>query len=233
MTEHQFRFYDFDKNWDEFYKVWTSDEVQDVLQVDMQNWCEHEAYFEHTESGLKKPTWKRCDDLWRYSRTDYHCQRNLDKCNEYVQTSGCVEKYEAAMSRFGIKSSDKACAYEAFWNVAGDELHEMFEPKPGSLEANILFYGANYLAGALEVAAHKMFPNSFNMLLEHENDMVIADDNLIFDFVRFYLQDESTVQNLVEEFMLVELFDTDYEDISSATDFDDDCSSVASEVDKI
>lgn len=106
------------------------------------------------------------------------------------------------MSRSGIKFSDKACAYEAFWNVAGDELYKMFEPKPGSLEANILFSGANYLAGAMEVAAQKMFPNGFNMLLQHNDDMVIANDSLIFDFVRFYFQKESTVSDLVKEFML-------------------------------
>lgn len=234
MTEHQFRFYDFEKNWDEFYKVWTSDEVQDVLEPDMQAWCEHEAYFEHTEDGMKKPTWKRCDDLWRYSKTDFHAQRNLDKCNEYVQTSGCVEKYEQAMSRSGIKFSDKVQAYEAFWNVAGDELYKMFQPKPGSLEANILFSGANYLAGAMEVAAQKMFPDGFNILLEHENDMVIANDNLIFDFVRFYFQDESTVSDLVRDFMLVELFsDTDDEDMPSSENSSDDCSKAVSDLENM
>ena len=105
----------------------------------------------------------------------------------------------------------------------------MFERKPGSLEANILFSGANYLAGAMEVAAQKMFPNGFNILLEHNDDMVIANESLIFDFVRFYFQ-ESTVSDLVKQFMLVELFDTDTEDMPSAADSEDDCSSVASEL---
>lgn len=227
MTEHQFRFYDFNKNWDEFYKVWTSDEVQDVLEVDMQNWCEEQAYFEHTESGLKKPTWKRCDDLWRYSRTDFHFQRNLDNCNEYVETSGCVKKYEQAMSRFGIKFSDETCAHEAFWNVAGDELAKMFEPKPGSLEANVLFCGANYLVGAMEAAAQQLFPEGLNtMRSTGENDLVIANEHLIFDFVRFYLQDESTVSDLVREFELIE----QDEDFSSS---EDDVSSLASDVDQM
>lgn len=225
MTEHQFRFYDFEKNWDEFYKVWISDEVQDVLEPDMQEWCEKEAYFEHTESGLQKPTWKRCDDLWRYSRTDFHCQRNLDKCNEYVETSGCVEKYEQAMSRFGFKFSDKQCLHEAFWNVTGDHLYKMFEPKPGSLEANILFCGANYLAGALEIAARQLFPDCDNFMIQFDENLVIADGNLIFDFVRFYFRDESTVPKLVKEFELDELFDDDDADLP----FEDDLSYLASE----
>lgn len=226
MTHQPFRFYDFEKHWDEFYKVWISDEVQDVLECDMQEWCQEEAYYEHTESGLQKPVWKRCDDLWRYSKTDHHSQRNLDKCNAYVESEGCVDKYEQAMSRFGIRFSDKACACEAFWNVAGDHLTEMFEPKPGSLEANVLFCGANYLAVAMKVAAKQLFPDSLiSIISTDEGRLVIVDGNLIFDFVRFYLRDDSTVADLVEQFDLVYQFFAD----DSASDWSD----VSTEIDSL
>ncbi len=60
----EWKYYDFTNNWDDFYKVWTSEEVQDALEEQMENWCLNEAY--DISEGVK-PTWKRCDDLWRYS----------------------------------------------------------------------------------------------------------------------------------------------------------------------
>lgn len=38
---------DLKKDWDEFYKVWTSGEVQDVVEVDMQDWCQEQAIKVH------------------------------------------------------------------------------------------------------------------------------------------------------------------------------------------
>ncbi len=199
------QFYDFDKNWKCFYEVWTSDEVQDVLESHMQNWCKHEAYYVHTHNGMEKPTWKRCDDLWRYSRTDFHSQRILDKINEHVRADRCVEKYVDAMKRFGIRFTSPELSHEAFWNVAGDHLEESFEPEPHSLEANVLFGGANFMVEALEVAAQKLFPSCDIDRIEDaesQNKIVIINEDIIFDFIRFYFKGDHTVEQLQKQFDL-------------------------------
>ncbi len=43
--------------------------------------------------------------------------------------------------------------YQAFWNTCDEHVQSLCEPAPKSLEANVLFMGANYLAPALKVAA--------------------------------------------------------------------------------
>ena len=153
------RFYDFQANWDEFYNVWMSDPVQVVLEPHMQEWCTHEAYYDHTSCGLVKPTWHRCRDLWTYSRTDYHCQKIIDRVNEYVDKNECFSRYLQAQRRFGIELQQDDNGYQAFWNTCNEHIHALCEPAPGSLEANFLCGGANYLAPALKAAAQVMFPD--------------------------------------------------------------------------
>ena len=43
------RYYDFDANWDKVYKVWQGDAVQNVLEPDMEEWCEERAYYDRDE----------------------------------------------------------------------------------------------------------------------------------------------------------------------------------------
>ena len=63
------------------------------------------------------------------------------------------------------------------------------QPEPRSLEANVLFMGANYLVSPLTKAALDMFPGCcVGRLLDDESNEIVAIDNHIkFDFVRFFL----------------------------------------------
>ena len=184
MTEWQY--YDFTNNWEEFYKVWISEEVQDKLAEQMEYWCIHEAYY---VSEGKKPTWKRYDDLWSYSRTDYHSTRMIDKANDYVHNNNLIQKFKVSMANAGIKYKNSELLSEAFFSVCFNEIERMFEPKPKSQEANILIMGANYLCEPLRVAAEIMFPLDQILVVENENGddlTIIGNKKIIFDFNRQY-----------------------------------------------
>ena len=200
-TENGYKFYDFDKNWDAFYKVWTSDPVQDVLERHMNSWCLHEAYY---DQNMQKPKWKRCDDLWTYSRTDFHCSRIMERVQEKIQKERCVQKYRDAQARFGIKFSSEERLLEAFSYQVYPHVYDMCRPAPGSLEANVLFLGANYLTDALLEAAKIMFPGKMVDCFDdcEGSEMITVDLCLIFDFVRFFFRDHTGVGELTEQFWI-------------------------------
>ena len=50
------KYYDFDANWPEVYRLWQSEEVQDALEPNMQSWCETELN--------NRMSWNRGDSLW-------------------------------------------------------------------------------------------------------------------------------------------------------------------------
>jgi hypothetical protein len=172
--------------WDEFYKVWISDEVQDELAVHMENWCLNEAYY--VSDGIK-PTWNPRDDLWKYSRTDYHSQRMLDKANDYIDKNNSIKKFKISMANLGIKYPNDEVLSEAFFMIGFNEIENMFEPEPKTQEANILMMGANYLAEPLRVCAEIMFPEDQILVVENENGddlTIIGNKKIIFDFNRQY-----------------------------------------------
>ncbi len=156
-----------------------------VLEPHINSWCLHEPYNHHTESGMHKPTWRRRDDLWTYSRTDIHCSRIMARAEEKVKQERCVQKYRDAQTRFGIKFSSDERLFEAFCNQADPHIVDMCNQSPEAL----LFMGANYLVSPLTKAALDMFPGCCvgRLLDDESNEIVVIDNHTKFDFVRFFL----------------------------------------------
>lgn len=220
MSDETFKwtFYDFQSNWDAFWHIWQSDKIQKILKPDMENWCQHECYFERGPDGsLVKPTWKPKSDLWRYSRTDFHCQRMLDRVNDHVEKDNSVNSFIDAKRRFGMTYADFDAACNAFWKTCSSALFEMYEPRSGSWEAQILMMGANYLTRALYHAAQDIFPGERVVTVASRRDagstVIIPARRIVFDFVRAFHHMEGTAETPNE-------VGTVYDDIFSYEDDD-------------
>lgn len=126
-------YYDFDKNWSTVWKLWNTDEVQDVLEEQMGLWG--------VPYNDVKP-WKRGDSLWKYSRTDYWANKIMCEANEYVEENRMVHQYAKTMRDLGFKLS-KEQVEEGFSQTCLPEIEEKFDPKHGTLESIILIMGKN------------------------------------------------------------------------------------------
>ncbi len=211
MTETtKWKYYDFTNKWEEFYNIWSSEEVQIKLTDQMESWCETEAYF--TAEG-KKPLWIPNSDLWTYSRTDYHYTQIMNKANDYVLNNNIVKTYGNTMSRLGFKYSKDSLSEKFFQSKCYEEIERSFEPKANSQEANILMMGCNYLIEPLLTAGQILFRDNDVIAVETEdgkNDIVVIPNmKLIFDFNRQYHYvnecEELSPEKLCEEFKFSEI----------------------------
>ncbi|KAL0476549.1 hypothetical protein AKO1_006067 [Acrasis kona] len=173
-------YYDFQTNWEIFYELWSTEEVQDILEKDMYIWCDREADFVRKNGRLVKPTWVRGDDLWNYSKTDFHDTRITARIKKHIEA-----KEEFLCEVYGD------CEEEDF-SIACIQLYDQFEPQKGSLEAQIMIQGANYLVNTLYYIADKLFPNHCVQIISDSQEciVVVPELGILFDFIRCFLSEE-------------------------------------------
>ena len=196
MTE--WTFYDFDKNWDAFYKVWETNEIQNILKKDMDNWCISQAYYKHLDDGtMVKPTWSKGKPLWNLSRTDYHHTHISNVVEDRIEKERMVYHYKKSMeqvlpSKYRKMSHDDL--YEEFCMICFKNIFDECSPKPHTIESLILVMGKNYISDALHACALKLFPdnevifyNGNGRNSDTDNDEIyILEKKIVFDLLDFY-----------------------------------------------
>lgn len=198
MTETEWTFYDFDKNWTTFYKIWQTDEIQEILKKDMDNWCIYEAFYKHQSDGtMVKPIWSKGEPLWHLSRTDYHATKIWNISNKRIENERMITNYEKRMieicpSKYTKMSKDEINI--EFYDICSEKINDECSPKPHTLESLILVMGKNYISDALFACAEKLFPNN-DIIYYHgngnidktDNDQIyIYDHKIVFDLLDFY-----------------------------------------------
>ena len=182
MATQTWKYYDFDANWDEFYKIWMRDDVQQILKIDMDNWCKTEAYFVNNH---ERPTWNIGEPLWNLSRTDYHESKIMDKANQYVEDNNMLNIYKKRMREIlNVKFKNNEDAYEHFSNMCFENIMDMFKPKKGSIDSLILVMGKHYIEDALMECAVKLFPDE--EIVNDDESILIPGQKLVFDLFDFY-----------------------------------------------
>lgn len=176
-------YFDFAGRWSEFYEVWTSDSVQQVLAPDMQEWIA-------TEAPLDCSPWTPKADLWQWSRTDYHHTRTMDKAEAYMHQHHVLRKFGQALERAGTPAVDPEALQQRFYESGGyEEILGACEPEAGSLEAHILVMGARYLTCALVQTAKLLFPGFAVCVLIDEAEtmeIVIVPDKKLMLHLSYY-----------------------------------------------
>jgi hypothetical protein len=194
----QWTFYDFDKNWDEFYKVWKTDDVQNILKKDMDNWCINEASYTYMDDGtLIESTWSKGKPLWHLSRTNYHYTHVCNVVEDRIKKERMVYHYKKSMEQVFPSKYIKMSygdLYEEFSSICFENIINECSPKPHTIESLILVMGKNYISGALHACALKLFPdnkvifyNGNGKNSDTDNDEIyILEKKIVFDLLDFY-----------------------------------------------
>lgn len=199
----RWKLFDFDAEWDRFWAVFSSDEVQTALVPDMEKWCR-----EHAWSDL--PMWTPGTPLWKYSRTDHwvdHIEMNMYEW-EKAQPSD-FESYKQLMERKGLPH------YRDLTEFEGSELHDrmtdvwferytkeaaQYDPKPGTLESCIMIHGKNFLTDGFALAARRLFPHSriFVSSFRDADHIWLPDERILFDIYDFYFSTRDGSKSILE-----------------------------------
>ena len=194
--QRRWKFYDFDANWDDFYRVWTMPDVQNMLKKNMDYWCKHEAY---VELDNNTPTWNIGDPLWHLSRSDYWLEKISQKVENKMERENTVAVYKKRMEAIygfpiftnDIADNDDPPLYETIYKTCYDAIWEDFEPKKGTIDSLIMIMGNNYMTDALYLAAKKLFPTNHVLYDEDQygtRTILIVEKFIVFDLMGFYFQ---------------------------------------------
>ena len=182
MTE--WKYYDFDTNWKEFYEIWQTDNIQEILKSDMDDWCQTHAYF---VNGNERPTWNKGEPLWHLSRTDYHYSKMMDQANDKVEKDHIFQTYKKRMGEITGRKFDDFDD-DDIYNRCFDEIMEEFKPKRHTIDSLILVHGKNYISNALFESAQLLFPDDDIMNFTSSDSEIIINvsKKIVFDLLDFY-----------------------------------------------
>lgn len=188
--------YDFDLHWAEFWHAWTTDDVQDVLEVVMAEWCD-----EHAEG-----TWRRGDPLWHLSDSEYWYELIMHRAQDVMDSRypDPYASYVRTMSAQRLPYSDEDGFFDSLYIPVFDDVYEDMKPKPATLESLVLVGGRNYISRALALAAHKLFPDSTVVLGrcvgdesdetdDTEDRIYILEDRIKFDLLDHYFDTRASI----------------------------------------
>ena len=156
------RYYNFDANWDKVYEVWQGDAVQDVLQLQMEEYLRRDLPTRDEDGQQRRPTWHRGDSLWQYSASWYpHGERMMEAANILFKNENVSGQLLAVLKRHGLDFTGREDQlYEsAVFSRAWEECQRRCAPKRGSLESMILFAGNDILEDVHFVLATQLFPD--------------------------------------------------------------------------
>jgi hypothetical protein len=196
-NKRKWKFYDFDANWEEFIKIWNSDDVQDILERDMNNWC--------TEELHSRQTYERGDPLWTFSKTDYWFTKLNDAAWEEVHKYNMIETFHKRMKQLYGKNytDDKDLVFEHFDETWHNAIMEQYAPKPDTLESMIMIMGKNYLSDTFNKVAKIIYNQSDydsdeevygtptdNIIYTHygneDSIILISSEKIVFDLYDYY-----------------------------------------------
>ena len=184
MTE--WKYYDFDANWKEFYEIWKSHQIQDILKPEMDLWCLRHAYY--IEPG-KPPIWNKGEPLWNLSRTDYHWQKMLQSTDDKINKENIYRTYRKRMEQITGRKFVTDEDDDKIFNRCFKAIMKEFEPKPHTIDSLILMQGKNYMLKSLLKTARLLFPN--DTVIKYRTDdnskiILIVNKKLVFDLFDFY-----------------------------------------------
>jgi hypothetical protein len=189
---HQWRYYDFSANWDLFYAAWSTDQVQEVLAFDIQEWCRPTSW------SSKALQWKKGDPLWHLSleASDFWLDEIRMRVDDYPTSKDCRKEsryFGEGLNRGCNKQLRcKAAENRAFADVIFERMPSEFEPRHGTLESLILAGGGELLVDALYETAKLLVGEDSGLVkardTTRENRMVVLlpEHDLKFDIYGYF-----------------------------------------------
>jgi hypothetical protein len=177
MSSRQWEYYDFEKGWDTFYKIFSSPAVADHLMIDMEDYC-GDIFVGYD--------WKPGQDLWQFSRGNYHWARLDNLQQEFIESIEGFKKFTESPRLNGINNSNtKDLSRQTLYDACKRNAPlEMFYPQKGSLTAQLLIGGESTLTFAIIETTKIMFPRSEYIV--RNSKVFLVDEKIIIDFIGYY-----------------------------------------------
>jgi hypothetical protein len=186
-NEQEWKFYDFDANWDKFLEIWKSEPVQKILDVSMNHWCDRHTNMKRYERG---------DQLWKFSNYDYweseESYEAIEESFNEVEKYGMVNTYKKRMKEvldYKYDSSELNDSY--IFSTCADAIRTKFTPKDDSIESFIMYGGKKYIFKALFQVSIILFKNSqliipAEVYPENNKFVLIPEEKIVFDLYDYY-----------------------------------------------
>jgi hypothetical protein len=211
--DYEWAYFDFDKHWDKFHKVWCTDSVQQALMPGVYEWSDG---------------WKKGNPLWNLSNIDYWTLKAHNRMMAYVDAvhggwNACICNYGRAIANGCRKTyKNKEVTQDAFCDVVVDKIWNEFEPQKGTIESIIMPVGESLLIPALEEVASRMFPGKkiyVSQLTDYEVPKVlIMDDSIVFDLIGFFMWTRDTDRDYNPANIYIEELDLSDSEVNSEDD---------------
>lgn len=199
------KYYDFDKNIEEFFKVWSTDSVQSLLEVRM-----NQLYGQNV--------WSKGDSLWGFS--DGYWRTKIANCiSDEMYTYDMVRRFksrvEESLGRQPIVMTDLVIA-QCSYRVS-KSLLEQHLPKHGTVESLVLdsFQGNIVMSEALFETASMLFPNQdiVSNVWSDEIVVLVKEKKLVFNLIDFYFSTRHSDNRLLSDEQydeILQISDDDY-----------------------
>jgi hypothetical protein len=172
MTE--WRYFDFSAAWDDFYKVWASDAVQETVN----------EWMPFSDSGKH---WVPGDDLWSYCTSQYHTKRIEWKTLDYMYDNDIFVTFKKSLTRLGVcKRNDDNVTNSPACNRIIESVMKDHEPVAKSQEANVVVTYARHMLGAQAIAMRAFFPGKAFSIFKLEEGwyfLVNIEERVVYDFM--------------------------------------------------
>jgi hypothetical protein len=141
------KYFDFENHWKQFYDVWITDEIQEILRPDMEKWCENNSI----NQIIGVQTWKKGNDLWCYSSGIFihkEITTTKKKAYEFIDQHNIKKRFADRMRQLGTPINDPRLLDHRFAQQIYPVIEEGYYPQPKSWRANILPRASGILAEA-------------------------------------------------------------------------------------
>lgn len=214
-VSYDWKYFDFNAEWDRFAEHWYSDEVQMILKesIDRLGLEENRKVAYPYSSQIRRDPWEKGDALWHLSRTNYSYSLYRDRSADALQHA--YRSYNRTIARF----NDRLCMSKIqfveseLWDHAlyleakqersvqglvftDNEYLDSFDEvnNPDDVEnveeyMSINHLGRALLNDALKKVAEMMFSDVRMADSAYEDDtplLFVAKENIVFDLIGYY-----------------------------------------------
>jgi len=211
MSTKIWNYYNFDNNWNEFYSIWRSEKIQNILKNDIEN----DIY----KNWYQYNNWKVNDPIWYLSISNYWYNKIINKIDKDIEKYDMINIYKKRLINIGFNKNIKNID-DYIYNKIQNNLWFDYIPKKNTIDSLIIVNGNNVINNTLYEIAKILFPTS---IIINDYDLILVYNNnnkYVFDLLDYYLTtydgedllyDDEYYDNIIKEHNNYFIEENDYD----------------------
>ncbi len=145
-------YYDFQQNWEEFYAVWKTDEIQTLVEQEIEQFADI--------CSIEDRTWKKGEPLWNMDVTGWWDTEIAKRIKDIEDKENTHYNFTKSMQqRWGRKLTTQEIS-QMYTQMCYSSIKDSVKPKPGTLESLYLPNAGRFLAYPLLKTLELMYPDN-------------------------------------------------------------------------